>query len=93
MKTGKIRYWREEKSFGFITPDDGGEHADGLFFHASGLTGDRHMIETGDRVSYDIAMDRKTLKPKAVNIAFLTSGEELPSSITKTGGGKYSHGF
>jgi hypothetical protein len=51
------------------------------------------MIETGDRVSYDIAMDRKTLKPKAVNIAVLTSGEELPSSITKTGGGKYSHGF
>ncbi len=36
MRTGTLKYWKTEKAFGFIRPDDG---SDDVFVHRSGLVG------------------------------------------------------
>ena len=50
MPTGKVRFYDEEKGFGFITPDAGG--AD-LFVHVSVLKG-AEALHQGDRVRYQV---------------------------------------
>ena len=49
MKQGTVKFFNENKGFGFITQDNG--DAD-LFVHKNDLI---QQISKGDRVSYDIA--------------------------------------
>jgi cold shock CspA family protein len=46
---GVIKFWNDEKAYGFIVPDDGG--AD-LFAHISQVSNDCDDPQKGDRVSY-----------------------------------------
>ncbi len=57
---GTVKFFNEEKGFGFITPDDGGKD---VFVHANGLV---DQIAEGDKVSYDVEEGRKGLN--AVNV-------------------------
>ena len=64
MATGTVKWFSDEKGFGFITPDEGGKD---LFVHHSAINanGFRTLAE-GARVSYDAENGDKG--PKAVNV-------------------------
>jgi CspA family cold shock protein len=64
MPTGTVKWFNDDKGFGFITPDDGGRD---LFVHFSGIDGGgfRSLAE-GAKVSYEEEQSDKG--PKAVNV-------------------------
>jgi cold shock protein len=64
MATGTVKWFSDEKGFGFITPDDQGKD---LFIHHTGIAGDgfRSLTE-GAKVSYDAQEGQKG--PQAVNV-------------------------
>ena len=64
MSTGVVKWFSDEKGFGFITPDDGGKDA---FVHFSAITGDgfRTLVE-GAKVEYELGESPKG--PQATNV-------------------------
>lgn len=62
MVTGKVKFFNQEKGFGFITPDDG---SDDIFVHVTGLSGG--TLNEGDSVEYEVGEGRKG--PCAVNVS------------------------
>lgn len=67
MPVGTIKFFNDEKGFGFIAPDDGG---DDIFVHISAL-GSGSSPAKGTKVSYDLGQDHRTGKPKAENVSIL----------------------
>jgi cold shock protein len=65
MTTGTVKFFNENKGYGFIAPDEGGADA---FVHISALerSGMRTLREN-QRVSYDLEQDRRG-KMAAVNL-------------------------
>jgi CspA family cold shock protein len=64
MGSGTVKWFSDEKGFGFITPDEGGKD---LFVHHSGIVADGYRsLAEGARVSYDEEQGDKG--PKAVNV-------------------------
>ncbi|AHK47218.1 putative cold-shock DNA-binding domain-containing protein (plasmid) [Ensifer adhaerens OV14] len=64
MATGTVKFFNQDKGFGFITPDNGG--AD-VFVHVSAVD-DAGPLREGQKVSYELGQDRKTGKSKAENV-------------------------
>ena len=69
MATGYIKTLRDDKGFGFITPDGTSGRSD-IFFHRSALlSGDFDMLQEGQRVSFDEEPDpRDPSRRRAVNV-------------------------
>ena len=64
MATGTVKWFSDEKGFGFITPDEAGED---LFVHHQAIVGDGYRsLAEGAKVSYDA--ERGDKGPKAVNV-------------------------
>jgi cold shock protein len=64
MATGTVKWFSDDKGFGFVTPDEVGKD---LFVHHSGIAGDGFKsLEEGAKVSYDAEAGDKG--PKAVNV-------------------------
>lgn len=66
MQTGTVKFYNENKGFGFIQPDDGTKD---VFVHATALerAGLRGLRE-GQKVSFDTAEDRRSGKIAVNNI-------------------------
>ena len=65
MPVGTVKWFSDEKGFGFITPEDGGKD---LFVHYSGIAGNGfRTLAEGARVSYDAESGPKG--PNATNVA------------------------
>lgn len=60
---GKIKFFNEQKGFGFITPDNGGKD---LFVHANNVNGDTKALREGQKVEFVEGPGRKG--PEAVDV-------------------------
>ena len=67
MPTGTVKWFSDEKGFGFITADEGGRD---VFVHHSNISADGYRsLPEGCRVSYDEEQGPKG--PKAINVVKL----------------------
>jgi CspA family cold shock protein len=67
MATGTVKWFSDDKGFGFITPDEGTKD---LFVHQSGIDTDGfRSLREGAKVSYDAEVADKG--PRAVNVKTL----------------------
>ncbi|MCZ7647217.1 MAG: cold shock domain-containing protein [Planctomycetota bacterium] len=64
MAKGKVKWFNDQKGYGFITPDDGGRD---IFVHHSNIAseGFRTLAE-GQAVEYEVVDSEKG--PKAANV-------------------------
>jgi CspA family cold shock protein len=68
MATGTVKWFSDEKGFGFVTPDDEGKD---LFVHHSAIAGEGFKsLPEGAKVEYDAESDTKG--PRAVNVRQLS---------------------
>ncbi len=64
MATGTVKWFSDDKGFGFVTPDDPGKD---LFVHHSAIAGEGFKsLAEGAKVSFDAENDPKG--PRAVNV-------------------------
>lgn len=73
MPTGKVRFYDEEKGFGFITTDDGQD----VFLHATALPAGVTTLKQGTRLDFGVADGKRGLQALAVRVL------EAPVSLAK----------
>jgi CspA family cold shock protein len=73
MPTGKVRFYDEEKGFGFIASDDGQD----VFLHATALPAGAAAPRPGARVEFGIADGRRG--PQALSVRVL----DAPPSVAR----------
>lgn len=67
MKTGKVKWFNDQKGYGFITPDEGGKD---VFVHYSAINGNGHKtLAENQPVQFEIIDGQKGLK--AANVSTL----------------------
>ncbi|WP_307826535.1 cold-shock protein [Microvirga arvi] len=66
MATGTVKWFNEQKGYGFIQPDSGGKD---VFVHISAVerAGLRGLAE-GQKITYEVEADRRSGKESAVNL-------------------------
>ena len=66
MDTGTVKFYNDQRGYGFIAPDNGGKD---VFVHATALerAGIRNLHE-GQKVSYDTQEDPRSGKTAVANI-------------------------
>ncbi len=62
MATGTVKWFSDEKGFGFIAPDDQGKD---LFVHYSALSGDVRSLREGEKVEFETEQGPKVLPLRA----------------------------
>jgi len=75
MPTGKVKFFDEEKGFGFIASDGGAE----VFLHVSALPAGTLSVKPGSRVEFGVADGKKGAQALSVRIL------EAPPSLVKMG--------
>lgn len=63
MPTGKVKFYDEEKGFGFIASDEGDE----VFLHASALP-DGVSVRAGSRVEFGVAQGKRGAQALSVRL-------------------------
>ncbi len=64
MPTGRVKFFDDEKGFGFIASDEGNE----VFLHASALPDGVSSIRPGSRVEFSIVDGRRGVQALSVRI-------------------------
>jgi len=65
--SGTVKFFNNEKGFGFIQPDDGSRD---VFVHVSAVNNSGlGALNEGQRVSFDVEPDQRGKGPKAVNLS------------------------
>lgn len=64
MAKGTVKWFNDQKGFGFITPEDGGKD---VFVHHSGIEASGFKsLQEGDRVTFEVEQGAKG--PSAVRV-------------------------
>ncbi len=66
MPTGTVKWFSDEKGFGFIIPEGGGKD---LFVHRSNVETSNHSLQEGERVTYEVGEGRKGPEARQVRVA------------------------
>jgi len=73
MPTGKVKFYDDEKGFGFIMSDEGQE----VFLHASALPAGTTGVKAGTRLEFGIADGKKGAQALSVRVM------DAPASMSK----------
>jgi CspA family cold shock protein len=66
MTQGTVKFFNDQRGFGFIKPDDGGKD---VFVHISAVErAGMHALNEGQKIAFDIVADRRTGKSSADNL-------------------------
>ena len=66
QKTGTVKWFNDQKGYGFIQPDDGGGD---IFVHISAVQkAGMHTLLAGQKVTIDLQEDPKSRKTSATNL-------------------------
>jgi CspA family cold shock protein len=66
MASGTVKWFNNQKGFGFIQPDDGGKD---VFVHISAVErAGMHSLNEGQKISFEVVADRRTGKSSADNL-------------------------
>jgi CspA family cold shock protein len=60
MQVGTVKFYNDQKGYGFIQPDDGSKD---VFVHATALErAGMHALQEGQKVSFDTQEDKRSGK-------------------------------
>ena len=66
MESGTVKFYNDQKGYGFIAPDNGNKD---VFVHATALErAGIHGLSEGQKVSFDTEIDQRSGKTAVANI-------------------------
>ncbi len=66
MATGTVKWFNDQKGYGFVQPDDGSKD---VFVHISAVEGaGLRSLKEGQKISFELVTDKRTGKTSAVNL-------------------------
>jgi CspA family cold shock protein len=74
---GTVSWYDEEKGFGFVTPDAGGED---VFVHAKALAEGLTWLTEGDRVAYEVVQGDRGPQARDLHLVHSAVAEDAPAA-------------